>query len=46
LLETNINEGANPPLHTTTQADFKVIDFSRDQQEENILYNKLRRVNI
>jgi hypothetical protein len=46
LLETNINEGSNPPLHTTTQADFKNIDFSRDQQEENILYNKLKRVNI
>jgi hypothetical protein len=46
LLETNINEGCNPPLHTTTQADFKNIDFSRDQQEENILYNKLKRVNI
>ena len=46
LLETNINEGINPTLHTTTQADFKQIDFSRDPNEENILYNKLRRVNI
>jgi hypothetical protein len=45
-METNINEGMGPPLHTTTQADFKKIRFSRDPQEENILYSKLRKVNI
>lgn len=33
-------------MHTTTQAEFKQTDFSRDPQEETILYSKLRRVNI
>lgn len=33
-------------MHTTTQAEFKTGQFSRDQNEESILYSKLRRVNI
>jgi hypothetical protein len=33
-------------MHTTTQAEFKQTGFSRDQNEEALLYSKLRRVNI
>jgi len=33
-------------MHTTTQAEFKQTGFSRDQNEEAVLYSKLRRVNI
>jgi hypothetical protein len=46
LNKINLGEGMTPPMHTTTQAEFKNIGFSRDQQEEAILYSKLRRVNI
>jgi hypothetical protein len=46
LNKINLGEGVSPPMHTTTQAEFKVGSFSRDQNEESILYNKLRRVNI
>jgi hypothetical protein len=42
----NIGEGMNPPMHTTTQADFKQGHFTRDTKEENLLYSKLRNVNI
>jgi hypothetical protein len=42
----NIGEGMNPPMHTTTQADFKKGHFTRDTKEENLLYSKLRNVNI
>lgn len=45
-METNINEGTNPQMHSTTQADFKTNEFSRDGNAEGILYSKLRRVNI
>ena len=42
----NLGEGTNPPMHTTTQAEFQTMGPTRDNQEESILYNKLRRVNI
>lgn len=46
LDKINIGEGVSPPMHTTTQAEFKPTGFSRDTNEEAILYGKLRRVNI
>lgn len=39
-------DGMSPPMHTTTQADFKRGQFTRDTKEENVLYSKLRHVNI
>jgi len=33
-------------MHTTMQTEYKHQDFSRDQNEEHVLYSKLRRVNI
>lgn len=46
LNKINLGEGVSPPMHTTNQAEFKNNSFSRDQSEETILYNKLKRVNI
>ena len=46
LNKINLGDGTSPPMHTTTQAEFKVGQFSRDQNEESVLYSKLRRVNI
>jgi len=42
----NIGDGMSPPMHTTTQAEFKRGQFTRDAKEENVLYSKLRHVNI
>lgn len=42
----NLGEGLNPPMHTTTHAEFTSQGFSRDTKEESILYSKLRKVNI
>jgi hypothetical protein len=46
LDKINLGEGVSPPMHTTTQAEYKQTGFSRDNKEENLLYSKLRRVNI
>ena len=38
LDKINIGEGVSPPLHTTTQAEFKEAQFTRDPKLENVLY--------